>query len=138
MNDGNGLPTSGNLKADEIGGTSQSSSYIGHLPTYSMLVPQPHTSDMSAFPPEKELCKSVLSAVSSKEDLSVQSADMTCSNVPELLFEYFESEQPRQRQPFYEKIQELASGDGSSQWKAYGDPTSLTSVNLHDLRPTSW
>ncbi|XP_044477045.1 uncharacterized protein LOC123204453 isoform X2 [Mangifera indica] len=138
INDGNGLPTSGHLGVDEIGRTSQSSSYVGHLPTYSMLVPQPHTSDMSAFPPEKELCKSELSAVSSREDLSVQSADMTCSIVPDLLFEYFESEQPRQRQPFYEKIQELASSDGSSQWKAYGDPTSLTSINLHDLHPTSW
>ncbi|XP_031274420.1 uncharacterized protein LOC116132881 [Pistacia vera] len=134
----NGLPTPGNLEADEIGETSQSSSYIGHLPTYSLLVPQPRTSDTSAMPHEKEVCKSELSPVSSKEDFSVPSVDMTCSNDSELLFEYFESEQPRQRRPFYEKIQELASGDGPSQWKAYGDPTYLNSINLHDLHPTSW
>ncbi|XP_044465688.1 uncharacterized protein LOC123195890 [Mangifera indica] len=136
--DSNDLPTPGNLVAVETGETSQSSCNIGHLTIYSLLVPQPRTSDTSVLPPEKEEHKSEWSPVSSKEKLSVRSADMTCSNDPELLFEYFESEQPRQRQPFYEKIQELASGDGPSQWEAYGDPTSLNSINLQDLHPTSW
>ncbi|KAJ0104652.1 hypothetical protein Patl1_19315 [Pistacia atlantica] len=94
----NGLPTPGNLEADEIGETSQSSSYIGHLPTYSLLVPQPRTSDTSAMPHEKEF-------------------------LDPLSFSEFKS---------------WLAVMGPSQWKAYGDPTYLNSINLHDLHPTSW
>ncbi|KAK4280570.1 hypothetical protein QN277_012183 [Acacia crassicarpa] len=56
----------------------------------------------------------------------------------ELLFEYFESDQPQQRQPLYEKIEELVRGSVSSQSPVYGDPTILDSVNLQDLHPRSW
>ncbi|KAJ4844490.1 hypothetical protein Tsubulata_006327, partial [Turnera subulata] len=53
----------------------------------------------------------------------------------ELLFEYFESDQPHERRPLYEKIQELAGG---SECKMYGDPFSLLSVNVQNLHPRSW
>ncbi|KAH0976108.1 hypothetical protein GBA52_018007 [Prunus armeniaca] len=56
----------------------------------------------------------------------------------ELLFEYFESEQPQERRPLYDKIKELVRGDGLSHSKVYGDPTKLDSINLNDLHPRSW
>ncbi|KAF9683761.1 hypothetical protein SADUNF_Sadunf04G0048000 [Salix dunnii] len=86
----------------------------GHLPIFSELIPKPCTT------------------------AAAQSVDVTCSDDAELLFEYFEPEQPRQRQPLYEKIQELVRGNASSGCKMYGDPTNLASVNLQDLHPRSW
>ncbi|KAM7482861.1 hypothetical protein LguiB_007444 [Lonicera macranthoides] len=56
----------------------------------------------------------------------------------ELLFEYFEPEQPQKRQPLFETIKELVKGDGYSQCGAYGDPTALQSLGLNDLHPKSW
>lgn len=56
----------------------------------------------------------------------------------ELLFEYFEYDQPRQRTTLYEKIKELAREDASSDSKVYGDPSKLECLNLHDLHPASW
>ncbi|KAJ6867719.1 hypothetical protein NC652_038813 [Populus alba x Populus x berolinensis] len=93
---------------------SSENSNVGHLPIFSLLIPQPRTTAVA------------------------QSVDLTCSDGAELLFEYFESEQPQQRRPLYEKIQELARGDASSRYKMYGDPTNLASLNLHDLHPRSW
>ncbi|TXG51802.1 hypothetical protein EZV62_024326 [Acer yangbiense] len=81
----NRVSTPGVSEVSKTGETLKSSTNDGHLPIFSLLVPQPRTS------------------VSAKEDLSVPSVDMTFSNDPELLFEYFESEQPRQRRPLYEK-----------------------------------
>ncbi|KAJ6960849.1 hypothetical protein NC653_038760 [Populus alba x Populus x berolinensis] len=93
---------------------SSENSNVGHLPIFSLLIPQPRTTAVA------------------------QSVDLTCSDGAELRFEYFESEQPQQRRPLYEKIQELARGDASSRYKMYGDPTNLASLNLHDLHPRSW
>ncbi|XP_058779403.1 uncharacterized protein LOC131653313 isoform X2 [Vicia villosa] len=56
----------------------------------------------------------------------------------ELLFEYFECEQPQQRRPLYERIQELIRGNVPIQSKTYGDTTKLDSINLQDLHPRSW
>ncbi|KAL5815970.1 hypothetical protein ACOSQ3_024348 [Xanthoceras sorbifolium] len=109
-------------EASKTGESIKSSTNVGQLPIYSLLVPRHRTSNSAR----------------AKEDLSVPSVDMTCSNDPELLFEYFESEQPRQRLPLYEKIQELVNGDRPSQHQMYGDPSNLNSINLRDLHPTSW
>ncbi|WJX66949.1 hypothetical protein P8452_51453 [Trifolium repens] len=66
------------------------------------------------------------------------STDTTGSSDLELLFEYFECEQPQQRRPLYERIQELVRGEVPIQSKTYGDSTKLNSINLRDLHPTSW
>ncbi|XP_011035392.1 PREDICTED: uncharacterized protein LOC105133212 isoform X2 [Populus euphratica] len=87
---------------------------VRRLPIFSVLIPKPHTT------------------------AAAQSVDVACSDDAELLFEYFEPEQPQQRQPLYEKIQELVRGNASSRCKMYGDPTNLASLNLHDLHPRSW
>ncbi|KAK3225775.1 hypothetical protein Dsin_005637 [Dipteronia sinensis] len=116
----NQVSTPGVSEVSKTGETLKSSTNVCHLPIFSLLVPQPRTS------------------VSAKEDLSVPSVDMTSSKDPELLFEYFESEQPRQRRPLYEKIQELVNGDGPSKLQVYGDPSHLNSINLCDLHPRSW
>ncbi|KAJ4828757.1 hypothetical protein Tsubulata_035413 [Turnera subulata] len=104
---------SGVAETCEIGETSGDSNF-GHLPIFSVLIPQPHHTG------------------------AAQLVDTTWSNDVELLFEFFESDQPRQRRPLYEKIQELARGDVHSQCKMYGDPSTLVSVNVHDLHPRSW
>ncbi|XP_008230192.2 PREDICTED: uncharacterized protein LOC103329493 [Prunus mume] len=54
-----------------------------------------------------------------------------------LIFEFFESEQPHQRKPFYNKIVELI-GVGTSNHHIFGDPSKLDCLNLHDLHPASW
>ncbi|KAH9603907.1 hypothetical protein KSS87_017991 [Heliosperma pusillum] len=55
----------------------------------------------------------------------------------ELLFEFFESEQPQRRKPLHNKIVELAS-EGTSNNQVFGDPSKLESTNLADLHPASW
>ncbi|KAJ6369393.1 hypothetical protein OIU76_027765 [Salix suchowensis] len=89
-------------------------SNAGRLPIFSQLIPQPHTTAAS------------------------QSVHLTSSGDAELLFEYFELEQPQQRRPLYQKIQELTRGDVSSSYKMYGDASNLASLNLHDIHPRSW
>ncbi|GLT77793.1 hypothetical protein SLA2020_493510 [Shorea laevis] len=117
------------------------SSNVKELPIFSEHFPKPHTSDTSALPFFHRLDnvdKSEQSSVSTNDELSVEAVDMTCSNKLELLFEYFESEQPQQRRPLYDKIQELVSGIVPSQSKMHGDPVNLNSMYLHDLHPRSW
>ncbi|KAK9278024.1 hypothetical protein L1049_027581 [Liquidambar formosana] len=111
-------------------------SNVGHLPIFSILVPQPRTNNTSLVPLVSQVSNSERSSVSAK-DVSVQSVDTTGFDDLELLFEYFEYEQPQQRRPLFEKIKELVRG-GPSQCKAYGDPTTLVSIDLHDLHPRSW
>ncbi|KAL5972943.1 hypothetical protein ACLOJK_039750 [Asimina triloba] len=55
----------------------------------------------------------------------------------ELLFEFFEYEQPQQRRPLYEKIMDLIK-TGDSSRKVFGDPSRLEFMSLHDLHPASW
>lgn len=131
------IPSFDVLEACETSETSEKSSNVGHLPIFSVLFPQPRTKDTSGLPLVNQMCGSEQSPNSDK-DVTVQSADMTCSRDFELLFEYFESEQPQQRRPLYEKIRELVKGDGPSHCKVYGDPTKLDSINLQDLHPSSW
>ncbi|XP_062026230.1 uncharacterized protein LOC133742563 isoform X1 [Rosa rugosa] len=83
-----------------------------------------------------ELCISKQSSAPANNP--VQLTDTTRSSDLELLFEYFESEQPQQRQPLYDKIKELIRGDQPSYSNVYGDPTTLETINLNDLHPRSW
>jgi hypothetical protein len=50
----------------------------------------------------------------------------------ELVFEYFETEQPSFRPPLFEKIKELSSLNPS------GDSEKLQNLKLSDLHPASW
>ncbi|KAE9588310.1 hypothetical protein Lal_00002723 [Lupinus albus] len=113
----------------EMSDISQHSSTVSQHPIFSVLFPQPHNQNASIQTPKKMF---------SISNASNSSVDSTCSGDLELLFEYFELEQPQQRQPLYEKIQELVSGAIPIQSKTYGDPTKLDSINLQDLHPRSW
>lgn len=107
---------SGVTEKCKIGEPSKDSN-LDRLPIFSVLIPQPQPQ-----PPSD----------------ADQLVDAASSNGVELLFEYFESDQPQTRQPLYEKVQELARGDVLSVCKMYGDPSTLVSVNVHDLHPRSW
>uniref|UniRef100_A0A5B7AHP7 Uncharacterized protein n=1 Tax=Davidia involucrata TaxID=16924 RepID=A0A5B7AHP7_DAVIN len=134
----NGIPGTEAMVAYKVDETSENSSNVGHLPIFSVLVPQPHTEDTSFLPPRNHVCCSEPSSECSKDNISVQPIVSTSSNDLELLFEYFEVEQPQRRRPLFEMIKELVRGDGLSQCRAYGDPTTLDLVDLHDLHPKSW
>ncbi|KAI9074341.1 hypothetical protein K1719_027707 [Acacia pycnantha] len=123
-------------EACEIGDIYEHSSAIQH-PKFSGCFPQPWNQDANIPIPQSQMRCSELSssAIDNGSGPSVNSS--YCGDL-ELLFEYFESDQPQQRQPLYEKIEELIRGSVSSQSQVYGDPTILDSVNLQDLHPRSW
>ncbi|XP_062191797.1 uncharacterized protein LOC133895478 isoform X2 [Phragmites australis] len=56
----------------------------------------------------------------------------------ELMFEYFETDQPSFRPPLFEKIKELVSGANVSDHQILGDPEKLQNLKLGDLHPASW
>ncbi|WOK94825.1 hypothetical protein Cni_G03530 [Canna indica] len=56
----------------------------------------------------------------------------------ELIFEYFEYDQPPRRRPLYDKIKELVNSDKLTDGCVFGDPLQLENVELHDLHPASW
>ncbi|KAL5081260.1 hypothetical protein RYX36_009681 [Vicia faba] len=107
---------------------------VGHFPFRAYFVPS--LSAIQLFKNRKNRC------VNSNE--SFPYADSTSSGDLELIFEYFECEQPQQRRPLYERIQELVRGkelvrgNVPFQSKTYGDATKLDSINLQDLHPRSW
>ncbi|XXG39529.1 hypothetical protein AAC387_Pa01g0468 [Persea americana] len=94
------------------------------LSSSSMSACNAMSNDCLSPPGQGQLCKP-----------SVRSA---CVSDSELLFEYFESEQPQKRQPLHEKIQELIRGNATSNIHIFGDPLKLESLHLHDLHPSSW
>ncbi|KAL2334374.1 hypothetical protein Fmac_015587 [Flemingia macrophylla] len=96
---------------------------------FSVLFPQPRNQNASIRTPKE---------TASINNASIPSINLTCSGDLELLFEYFELEQPQQRQPLYQKIQELVRGNIPTQCTTYGDPTKLDSLKLRDLHPRSW
>ncbi|CAL4966245.1 unnamed protein product [Urochloa decumbens] len=55
----------------------------------------------------------------------------------ELIFEYFESEQPYSRRQLFDKVNELIAGAKPVNCQIFGDPKSLE-LSLHDLHPASW
>ncbi|XP_038990899.1 uncharacterized protein LOC120113905 [Hibiscus syriacus] len=118
--------------------TSRNSATVGHRPIFSVLVPQPCAAEPSNQLQVNDVVRSEPSAVSPEDALPVKSVDLTQSDCLDLAFEYFESEQPQQRQALYEKIQDLVRDDLSSLCKMYGDPVYLNSINIHDLHPQSW
>ncbi|CAN1180311.1 hypothetical protein LINPERHAP2_LOCUS34708 [Linum perenne] len=71
------------------------------------------------------------------ENSTLETGEEKSSDV-ELLFEYFEFERPQLRQPLYEKIQELARGDGLSGRKMFGNPSTLVTTSLPELHKKSW
>ncbi|THU72767.1 hypothetical protein C4D60_Mb04t15660 [Musa balbisiana] len=99
--------------------------YLASFPNLSMLLPQSHK--------DTNACLSESS--SAAEDIFDKSIHMDHA---ELIFEYFESDQPPWRRPLYEKIKELVSGDKLPASRIFGDPLKLESLNLHDLHPASW
>ncbi|CAN6181661.1 unnamed protein product [Urochloa humidicola] len=55
----------------------------------------------------------------------------------QLIFEYFESEQPYSRRQLFDKVNELIAGVKPVNCQIFGDPKSLE-LSLHDLHPASW
>ncbi|XP_072969063.1 uncharacterized protein [Typha angustifolia] len=120
-----GSNRSGNLQ-DEAAGldeTSTSLSYLGSLPIFSMLLPHSCKQNDKLLPG---------STFSTEDDQFCKRGD------GELIFEYFESEQPPRRRPLFEKIKELISGVKPSSGQIFGDPQKLEYLNLRDLHPASW
>ncbi|XP_042384745.1 uncharacterized protein LOC121976589 [Zingiber officinale] len=106
----------------QVDNTENSSHSFGSLPIFSMLLPKPcDNADIS------------LSELSSSEDFSDKIQDQE-----ELIFEYFESDQPPRRQPLFEKIKELVTLGKLSDRRVFGDPLKLESTKLQDLHPASW
>ncbi|KAM7471026.1 hypothetical protein LguiA_009209 [Lonicera macranthoides] len=99
------------MEADEMYKTSEKSSNLGDLPMFSVCI---------------------------EESVSVQPVDCRWSSDLELLYEFFESEQPQKRRPLFEMIKKLVKGDGPPQCRVHGDPSILDSADLHDLHPKSW
>ncbi|OEL26818.1 hypothetical protein BAE44_0012163 [Dichanthelium oligosanthes] len=56
----------------------------------------------------------------------------------ELMYEYFETEQPSFRPPLFEKIKELVSGAKFSDHRILGNPEKLQNAKLCELHPASW
>ncbi|XWS57292.1 hypothetical protein CRYUN_Cryun09bG0161600 [Craigia yunnanensis] len=131
------ISSAGVSEASDTGSSSRNAN-VSHLPIFSVLVPQPRTAEPSSQLQVNDAARSDPSPVSPKDVLPVKSVDMTWSDSLELVFEYFESEQPQQRRALYEKIQDLVRDDVSPRCKMYGDPAYLNSLNIHDLHPRSW
>ncbi|KAL8132689.1 uncharacterized protein LOC141712190 isoform X2 [Apium graveolens] len=109
-------------------------SNINHV--LSLLVPQPRESE-SMLAPDEHL-GSKPSSGSFTENVPVSKADCGGSDQLEILFEYFESEQPQRRRPLYDMINELVRGNASLRSRVLGDATILKSASIRDLHPTSW
>ncbi|ONK73401.1 uncharacterized protein A4U43_C04F31100 [Asparagus officinalis] len=102
--------------------TPKSSVSLESLPIFSKLLPRP---PKKIVPSDKdEVCCQI-----------INSSDFTDE---ELLFEYFEVDQPHQRRPLFEKIKELARGEVSSNCQIFGDSSNLECLNFHELHPASW
>ena len=81
-------------EACEMIGDSEHSSTASQHPIFSVLFPQPRNQDTNIQTPTKT------ASINNAHDPFINS---TCSDDLELLYEYFELEQPQQRQPLYEK-----------------------------------
>ncbi|CAN4085390.1 unnamed protein product [Withania somnifera] len=132
--------TLGSIEVDcKMNKTSESSPKVELRSIFSLLVPQPRVKDSSSLLEKGGLSGSGSSSECSNGDLHHLPDEFKSSDDMELLFEYFESEQPQRRRPLFETIQELVSGDGTpSNFRSYGDPSILHTVSLHDLHPNSW
>ncbi|KAK8969182.1 hypothetical protein KSP40_PGU016387 [Platanthera guangdongensis] len=104
--------------------TSKSITSLASLPIFSKLLPQPHKKDKGL--PSSGKREEFNSSICSK-----QIAD-------ELIFEYFDSDQPQHRRPLFNMIQEMIRGDSLSSCHFFGDPSKLGSLKLKELHPASW
>ncbi|RWR90433.1 Protein of unknown function DUF789 [Cinnamomum micranthum f. kanehirae] len=121
----------------ELETTSNNSSNLDKI--FSILLPRPHRPENpSVSPPVSSLRTSYSSVATDRDEICAQSSTGSCDDDSELLFEYFESEQPQHRRPLFEKIKELVRGSTISNGHIFGDPSKLDCLRLHDLHPSSW
>ncbi|KAL6856993.1 hypothetical protein ACP4OV_018375 [Aristida adscensionis] len=73
-----------------------------------------------------------------ESNASLSESSFCVEDPGELMFEYFETEQPSFRAPLFEKIKELVSSANVSDHRILGDPEKLQNVKLCDLHPASW
>lgn len=86
----------------ELETTSDNLSYMDKI--FSILLPRPRRDENANLSPSTgSLCTSYSSATTGRDDDFAQSFTGTCHDDSELLFEYFESEQPQHRRPLFEK-----------------------------------
>ncbi|XP_042502824.1 uncharacterized protein LOC122080034 [Macadamia integrifolia] len=138
MNNSTGISCPEVFEACEMDEASESSSQIGQDPKFSVLIPKPfRQGGKFSSQPVSLSCLSESSSTHVGDLFNDHSFRPACCDDPELLFEYFESEQPQQRRPLFERVKELVRG-GTSNCRAYGDPTVLNSLGLHDLHRSSW
>lgn len=74
-----------------------------HLPIFSVLFPKPCTDDASVLRVCSQFPSLEQPLAFEKRKFSEQSVDLNLSGDSELVFEYFEGEQPQQRRPLFEK-----------------------------------
>ena len=74
-----------------------------HLPIFSLLFPKPCTDDTSVRRVCNQFHSSEQHLASEKKKSSEQSASLQLSGESELIFEYFEGEQPQLRRPLFDK-----------------------------------
>ncbi|XP_058097904.1 uncharacterized protein LOC131242936 [Magnolia sinica] len=119
--------------------TSENTSDLGDLPILSLLLPRPRREEGAGSSlPGHSSRTSDPSGASGQDEFCNHSVTCACPRDSELLFEYFESEQPHHRRPLFEKIQELIRGDTTSNCQLFGDPAKLDCMHLPDLHPSSW
>ncbi|KAK4735003.1 hypothetical protein R3W88_009264 [Solanum pinnatisectum] len=130
----------GSMEVDcKMNKISEGSPKVDLRSIFSVLVPQPRAEDSNSLLQKGGLSESGSSSECSNGDSHHIPDEFELSDDTELLFEYFESEQPQRRRPLFETIQELVSGDGPpSNCRSYGDPSILHTVSLRDLHPHSW
>ncbi|KAL5142739.1 DNA-directed RNA polymerases II, IV and V subunit 12 [Glycine soja] len=95
VNSGDKLPNCEVSEACEMVDISEKSSTASQHLIFSVLFPWPRNQDASSQTPKE---------TASINNGSIPSINSNCSGDLELLFEYFEFEQPQQRRPLYEKF----------------------------------
>lgn len=100
MDSSNKISSSDVLNSCGFSETSKKSSSVDHLPMFPVLFPQARKEFESSSP---QVCSSEPSSASAKALASLQLVETTLQSDAELLFEYFESEQPQKRQHLYDK-----------------------------------
>ncbi|CAN4100582.1 unnamed protein product [Withania somnifera] len=106
---------------------------------FPILVPKPRVENASSLQKRNVVSDSTASSDCRDTDLNYPPVEsMLSDDSVELLFEYFEYEQPQNRKPLFVKIQELVAGNGPSSCGVFGDQSILWSARLPDLHPHSW
>ncbi|VAI81974.1 unnamed protein product [Triticum turgidum subsp. durum] len=101
----------------DMGARSKTSPCMSSLPILAKLLPQ-ESNKRNSSP-----------AFRDKDDQQLEAT--------ELIFEFFESEQPFWRRQLFDRVKELIGGAKQSNCQISGDPKNLE-LNLHDLHPASW